>query len=201
MNFKIKALSYNFNYKKNLNQKNFYFYIPTFWNFFLLKKKNLNNFFFYFYSSNYNFLYPIYGRDTNFFFDTQANILIFNFFFFNTFKVLFHKVFKLLFYSFNFFFYKKIKFKGKGYYMYKNFRNTLALQFGYSHKLRLYLFKINLKFLSKTSILIFGVNKLDLVKSFTGIKSIKPVNIFTGKGVRFARQIVYRKTGKVSSYR
>jgi hypothetical protein len=26
-------------------------------------------------------------------------------------------------------------------------------------------------------------------------------NIFTGRGVRFARQIIYKKTGKVSSYR
>jgi len=31
--------------------------------------------------------------------------------------------------------------------------------------------------------------------------NIKKINIFTGKGIRFSRQILYRKTGKISSYR
>jgi hypothetical protein len=34
-----------------------------------------------------------------------------------------------------------------------------------------------------------------------GIKSMRPINIFTGRGVRFSRQIIYKKVGKVSSYR
>jgi amino acid transporter len=27
------------------------------------------------------------------------------------------------------------------------------------------------------------------------------INVFTGRGVRFARQVIYKKTGKVSTYR
>jgi hypothetical protein len=30
---------------------------------------------------------------------------------------------------------------------------------------------------------------------------MRPINIFTGRGVRFSRQIIYKKVGKVSSYR
>jgi hypothetical protein len=30
---------------------------------------------------------------------------------------------------------------------------------------------------------------------------MRRMNIFTGRGVRFAKQIVYKKTGKVSAYR
>jgi ribosomal protein L6P/L9E len=98
-------------------------------------------------------------------------------------------------------FFKKIKFKGKGYYIYKNKRNTVALQFGYSHIKRLFFFFISLKFLSKTSILFFGLNQNSVFLASKKLFSVRPLNIFTGKGMRFTRQIVYRKTGKVSSYR
>ena len=40
-----------------------------------------------------------------------------------------------------------------------------------------------------------------MLKTALRLKSKRPVNIFTGRGVRFAIQIIYKKTGKVSSYR
>lgn len=97
--------------------------------------------------------------------------------------------------------FKKIKFKGKGYYIYKNKRNTITPQFGYAHRLYLYSYFVSVKFLSKTSIFIFGFSKADLVSISLGVKSMRPINIFTGRGVRFSRQIIYKKVGKVSSYR
>lgn len=98
-------------------------------------------------------------------------------------------------------FFKKLKFKGKGYYIYKTRRNTIAFQFGYSHIRRLFFFYNYVKFLSKTSILMFGLNPNNLSRAGTSFRNIRPINIFTGKGVRFNKQILYRKTGKVSSYR
>ena len=98
-------------------------------------------------------------------------------------------------------FFLKLKFKGKGYYVYKNLRNTIAPQFGYAHRIYVYAFNISVKFLSKTSILLFGLSKSDLLTVGQNFKSKKPINIFTGRGVRFSRQIIYKKTGKVSSYR
>ena len=94
-----------------------------------------------------------------------------------------------------------MKFKGKGYYVYKNSRHTLAPQFGYYHKIYVYAFNTSAKFLSKTSVLLFGLSKNDLLTVGYDFRSKKPINIFTGRGVRFSRQVVYKKTGKVSSYR
>ena len=98
-------------------------------------------------------------------------------------------------------FFLKIKFKGKGYYMYKSSRNTIAPQFGYAHRVYVYAQATSVKFLSKTKVIIFGLSKSDVLNASYGVKSTKPINIFTGRGVRFARQVIYRKTGKVSSYR
>lgn len=98
-------------------------------------------------------------------------------------------------------FFKKIRFKGKGYYMYKNVRNTIAPQFGYAHRVYVYAPATAVRFLSKTKILLFGLSRKDVLTTSHSLKRVKPINIFTGRGVRFARQIVYKKTGKVSSYR
>ena len=98
-------------------------------------------------------------------------------------------------------FFQKIKFQGKGYYVYKTVRNTIAPQFGYAHRIYVYAQAVSVKFLSKTKIMVFGLSKLDVIAISNSIKAVKPINIFTGRGVRFSRQVVYRKTGKVSSYR
>ena len=57
------------------------------------------------------------------------------------------------------------------------------------------------KFLSKTKILLFGLVKQDILCAAYALKQKRSINIFTGRGVRFAKQIIYKKTGKVSSYR
>lgn len=98
-------------------------------------------------------------------------------------------------------FFKKITFKGKGYYIYKNSKNTIAPKFGYSHRVYTYSKRNLVKFLSKTKIFVFGLSSKDINLTSFSIKNHKPINIFTGRGVRFAKQIIYRKTGKVSSYR
>jgi len=95
----------------------------------------------------------------------------------------------------------KIKFKGKGYYMYKNKRNTIAPQFGFAHRVYVYAFNNTVKFLSKTKILIFGLSKIDVNQTGHNLCNVKPINIFTGRGVRFARQVIYKKTGKIGAYR
>jgi hypothetical protein len=47
----------------------------------------------------------------------------------------------------------------------------------------------------------FGINIKDIFFLSNAFFKIKPINIFTGKGIRFSKQIVYKKTGKISSYR
>ncbi len=134
-------------------------------------------------------------------YEKNSNSIFFKFSLINLYYSLFWNYFKLLFYSFSKIFFKKLKFKGKGYYIYKNNRNTIALQFGYSHMYYLYSFFTSVKFLTKTTILIFGLNYSEINKISYKLFNIKKINIFTGKGIRFSRQIIYKKTGKVSSYR
>ncbi len=98
-------------------------------------------------------------------------------------------------------FFHKLRFKGKGYYVYKNYRNVLAFQFGYAHRVKIYVPFVNVKLLSKTSVLLFGADMKDIMKASHWFFDKRPINVFTGRGVRFSRQIVYRKAGKVSSYR
>lgn len=106
-----------------------------------------------------------------------------------------------LFQTFQVPFFLKLKFKGKGYYIFKNSRNTVTPQFGFSHRIYIYAFSIIVKFLSKTKIFLFGLSKKDLFLQGHNIKNMRPINIFTGRGMRFSKQIIYKKVGKVSSYR
>lgn len=208
-----KYLTNNKSYLKKKLKKNIYtnklnfnlkfckinFYLPCDWYFLLLKKNNY--FLIYIYSHTYFFILPFIKKFLNFNYDIQLNLIILQFFFYNNFYYLFWIWFKLIFYSFSKIFFKKLKFKGKGYYIYKNKRNTIALQFGYSHLLYLYGFFLTVKFLTKTTVFIFGINNKDLLQKTKMFYNIKKINIFTGKGIRFSRQILYRKTGKISSYR
>jgi ribosomal protein L6P/L9E len=55
--------------------------------------------------------------------------------------------------------------------------------------------------LNKTSLIVFGMNSENVYLVTQGIFSWRPLNIFTSRGVRFSKQVVYKKSGKVSSYR
>lgn len=119
----------------------------------------------------------------------------------NNYTVPYWTFFREMFLCFNRPFFLKIKFKGKGYYIYKNMRNTITPQFGYAHRIYKYTFYTSVKFRTKTSIILFGLQKHDVLRAGKNIYRMRPINIFTGRGVRFSRQVIYKKTGKVSSYR
>jgi ribosomal protein L6P/L9E len=119
----------------------------------------------------------------------------------NNYTILFNKVVNTFINSIVKPFFKKLKFKGKGYYLYKNYRNTITPQFGYSHRLYLYSFFCKVKFLSKTSLICFGLSVTSVKNTSTNLVNWRRINIFTGRGVRFSKQIIYKKVGKVSSYR
>jgi len=99
----------------------------------------------------------------------------------------------LLLTSLSSFLFKKIRFKGKGYYLYKNLRNTVTPQFGYYHRIYVYSFFNKVKFLSKTKLLIFGFIKQSIAYAAHNLKSKRRISIFTSGGVRFAKQVIYKK--------
>jgi ribosomal protein L6P/L9E len=202
MQIKNKKSIMSLSNRINLNYYKITLCVNPNWNFLILKHKNKNDFLkCYLFSDTYYFYLSFPFKFLLFKYYKNSNVLEFNFFFKHTFNSIFWNYFKSLYYSFSKIFYKKLKFKGKGYYIYKNYRNTIALQMGYSHRIRLYSFFTNIKFVAKTVILIFGINKLNVNKSGHNLFKLKPISIFTGRGIRFSKQIIYRKTGKISTYR
>lgn len=199
---KLKMNSLLLSNRINMGSHVIKFYVPTNWNFLIVKTdKNFEILKIFLFSTTYFFVMPFLQTFSRVYYEKQSGVIAFSFHFKNNYFQLFWTYFKPLFYGFSKIFYKKLKFKGKGYYIYKNSRNTIALQFGYSHLIHLYSFLINVKFLTKTIILMFGINNKNVFNRAHALFKLKPINIFTGKGIRFSRQILYKKTGKISSYR
>lgn len=153
------------------------------------------------YSKVYYFVIPLLTKQNTIKFDNNSNQVLIYTNYQTNYSQIYLKIFHMFFKTFIRPDFIKIKFKGKGYYIYKNYRNTITPQFGYSHRLYLYSFKLNVLFLSKSSLIIFGLNPLDVSLVSRKIRDWRKINIFTGRGVRFSKQIVYKKSGKVSTYR
>ena len=155
----------------------------------------------YLYSSIYYVHISIPQNFMNIFYDSNTKIISFSNLYENNYKNLYINQLTYLLSLCNNPCFLKIKFKGKGYYIYKNKRRTITPQFGFAHRHYIYAFYTLVKFRSKTSIMLYGSSLTDLLKVGLQIKHLRSINIFTGRGVRFNKQIIYKKTGKVSSYR
>ena len=184
-----------------INKQTLYVYKPSGWDAIILNDKTANTKVIFFSSVNYFFKLSVPATIPKVLFDSNTSMFVLHTAYMNNNYRLFLKQIDLVFSSFYRPYFRKIKFKGKGYYIYKNKRNTITPQFGYSHRLYLYSYFVSVRFLSKTSIFLFGLLKSDVITISLGIKSMRPINIFTGRGVRFSREIIYKKVGKVSSYR
>lgn len=195
-NLQLKSRSSVYSYK-------FLFLIPSLWTLLVLTSKNKNQLKTILYVTSSTYFFKISLPFLNFkpVFNKQLKLLELNFYHFYHSLSFYLNFIKALFLTFSLPLFLKLKFKGKGYYIFKNSRNTITPQFGFSHRIYIYSFSVLVKFLSKTTIFLFGLSKKDLLKNGLQIKNIRPINIFTGRGIRFAKQIVYRKVGKVSSYR
>lgn len=174
-------------------------YIPSGFNFLLLK--GLKNAWIMIYNNTYQVTCPVpsmYMRPLS---SYNSRIIDLNSLTTNTYHKTYVSLLNQVVSSFFKPYFNKIKFRGKGYYIYKNTRNTIAPQFGYSHRVYIYSYFNKIKFIGKTKVILFGLVKEDILTPSLTLKAKRPINIFTGRGVRFARQIVYKKQGKVSSYR
>ena len=200
-NIKLKTSLFTKELRVNTRYKEFIVYIPSSWSIAIVNN-NLSDFkVIYLTSSIYYIKFSIQNNFSSIYFDIYSSTLLVKSLFTNSYYNIFFRLaentlLSLIKPTFN-----KLKFKGKGYYIYKNSRNTITPQFGYSHRLYMYSYFNSVKFLGKTKILIFGFKLSDIFYTSLDIKYKRPINIFTGRGVRFARQIVYKKQGKVSSYR
>lgn len=100
-----------------------------------------------------------------------------------------------------FFLFLKIKYKGKSYKWFKR-KSSVVLRFGYSHvafvKIPNY---FSSRKVGKMKLVFFGTALWDLREFLSSVVVWRPMNIYNGRGLRFARQLVFRKFGKVSAYR
>ncbi len=181
----------------------FIFRIPLDWKLIALSKKTTLStpYMYYLYNSEYYVNFTVFGRSLPVTYDPQTHSLSYKLFGTPYNYQSYLKALSDCLSRFSRPFFLKVRFKGKGYYMYKTQRNTIAPQMGYAHRVYVYSSAITVKFLSKTKILLFGLSKRDVMQSAHALARVKPINIFTGRGVRFARQVIYRKTGKVGAYR
>jgi len=200
-NDQVKTKYFNWNYKTriHLNYYKCYINIPFSWNMVILKSNRLVKV--YLYSTMYFVHTSIPQNFVNSHYDPNTRTLGFSNLYENNYKNLYINQLTYLLSLCNNPCFIKIKFKGKGYYIYKNKRKTITPQFGFAHRHYIYAFYTSVKFRSKTSIMLYGSSFTDLLKVGLQIKALRSINIFTGRGVRFNKQIVYKKTGKVSSYR
>jgi len=201
VNSKSLSLSRKLPNPVQINKQTFFFYKPVGWELVIVSPRDSQTKSVVMYSSTYFFRLPVPTGRVDVRYDLNASVLSIHNLYINNSYRLFWTTMSQAIYAFYRPSFSKIKFKGKGYYIYKNKRNTITPQFGYAHRLYLYSYFVSVRFLSKTSIFLFGFLKSDLVKVGLGIKAMRPINIFTGRGVRFSRQIIYKKVGKVSSYR
>ena len=101
----------------------------------------------------------------------------------------------------------KIKFKRKGSWMRlkRYWPQFVSLKVGLGHYQRINIddmFPIRYKkHLRRHSILLLGCNWLKMGNSAKKIQSYRPMNSYTKRGIRLARQLFYRKQGKQNKYK
>lgn len=198
---KLSKLMWPKLFKPRYNHTRFMIAIPHNWRYVTLQNSSTKLNMVYIYSDTYYFYLSLPTTVYNLYIDNNTSVISFYSMYVSIYATLYWNFLSKTFSSFNKPFFNKVRFKGKGYYIFKNTRQTITPQFGHSHRLYLYAYYASVKFLSKTQIFIFGLLRTDIIKVSEGIKSMRPINIFTGRGVRFNRQIIYKKVGKVSSYR
>jgi ribosomal protein L6P/L9E len=172
-------------------------YIPYSYNQISLKSNKSTNF--EVYNSKRRIKLPIGGKA--FFFDENSNCIVVQ----TTSKNLNSIVNKLnkLMHIFESTFFDKIKFKGKGFRTrFKKNSKIIKFTFGHSH--------INYVFINNNSIKIKRLGKYKYTfKSKDRIKmnlllqqicKIKPINMYTKRGIRLGRQVIFKRKGKKSTY-
>lgn len=100
-----------------------------------------------------------------------------------------------------YFFFIKLRYKGKSYKWHRR-RGALVLRFGYSHTALSYIpRRVFVRRAGKMKMVFFGTCLWELRSLLAGAIRWRPMNVYNGRGLRFARQLVFRKFGKVSAYR
>jgi len=163
--------------------------------------KNGNSFAYYVYN---NFFFYKIGQNSNkyyHFFDTETNTISFIAPYYNPFSNLFLHFINIFLFSWNNYFYEKIKFTGKGYRIeLRKKKKIITFYFGHSHDTIILFRSIILIQAHKYKFIVVknSWQKLRLLNRL--VTKIKPMNIYTKRGIRNARQVILKRKGKKSAY-
>lgn len=93
-------------------------------------------------------------------------------------------------------------FKGKGYRVKKFKRITYHLFFGHSHVTKLHFYSKNFKFLKRRRQLhnFLCLNRLEYRCFSLCLPNIKLINRYTKRGLRFKKQFIKKRFGKISQH-
>ena len=178
--------------KKTIDKKNKFFkplftYVLFFENYSITILYKNKKYFLYIYNKNFNIILKLYNNPT--ILNTNSIFLKNGFLKKNLFKNIGVFLNQFFIYSFT-----KIKFTGKGYKIKKNKKSNFKLLFNRAHFTYVWWECIFLKKIKKYKIYLrFLPKNNDVINS---ILNIRKVNIFTKKGLRESRQILYKKKGK-----
>jgi large subunit ribosomal protein L6 len=146
--------------------------------------------------------FPLFNSSDLHSYDQVSRVVTFTQVRVSAFEIIYMKFLKLLLTSIVQRFFCKMKFRGKGYKLGRSRgRRTLAFQFGHSHRIFEYTYYATVKFIVKQALTLHGINLFDIRRIAQNIRRWRPINIYTGRGIRFNRQAVYRKQGKVKAYK
>lgn len=179
--------------------KELYINLPPFINYTVIKKNNkfiiynYNCFFFYQLAQPEDCSWVIIDQETkSFIFKSKTT---------KNFTNLYVNLLHIFLFSWDSYFFEKIKFKGKGYRIaFQKKKKIMTFYFGHSHD-TIFIFRwVLIKKPHKYKFIIINNNLQKLKQLNKNILKIKPLNIYTKRGLRNFRQVIYKRKGKKSSY-
>jgi ribosomal protein L6P/L9E len=134
-------------------------------------------------------------------YDTTTQHIIFYYKDLNTYCNLISKLLNNFLFNFKRLWHVKIKFTGKGFKIKrKKKKKSIKFYFYYSHVNVIMLRCSKLRHRKKNRMIIKTWNKNNIGVTLRKILKIKKLNIFTKRGLRCSKQIIFKKTGKKSNY-
>lgn len=178
----------------------FNLYIPISFELICIKNKNdIENITIILYNNNISLTFPVNKKNVKINIESYC-IKLRNFENYLQLNLMFNKFNKYL-KTFEIYFFIKIKFKGKGFKIKFNKRlKLIKFYFGRSHITFFKLKRIKLKKITKYKFMLKSLDLAKLKKKSSEITFIKPVNLYTLRGIRISRQTINKRKGKKSSY-
>ena len=172
-------------------------FLPFNYSFLIIKKKNNH----YIYIYNKHLYYSLFLKKNYFFFEKLSNSIIIkqvN----NKYNLIKNKNIEIFLKNILIYYKIKIKFKGKGLKIIKlKKKKIFKLFFGKSHKTLLIYNKIILKKIKKYKFILLSTNLNLLNKTSKNILKIKPLNLYTKRGLRISKSIYYKRISKKTSFK